>query len=79
VSDKESNILFHERFERLRVPAMDNDEAEKWAREVAEWDAYLSEQPHIKRLVEELRALPSDELHYIQRVIFGAAGLAPLF
>jgi hypothetical protein len=38
VSDKESNVLWPERF---RVPEMDDDEAEELAREVAEWDAYL--------------------------------------
>ena len=68
MSDIESNVLWPERF---RIPAMDEDEAREMAREIAEWDAYLAEQPHIKRLLQELRALPGDELLYIQKVIFG--------
>ncbi len=53
---------------------MDEDESEEMAREAAEWDARLAEQPHIKRLLQELRALHDDELYYIQRVIFGSEG-----
>jgi hypothetical protein len=71
MSDKKPKVLWPERF---RVPAMDEDEADAMAREVVEWDAYLAEQPHIKRLLQELRALPGDELHYIQRAIFGSEG-----
>ncbi len=67
MSDKDSNVLWPKRF---RVPVMDEDEAEEMAREVAKWDAYLAEQPHIERLLQELRALREDELKYIWRVIF---------
>jgi hypothetical protein len=70
--DGRSNVLWPERF---RVPAMDDDEAEKLEREVAEWDALIAAQPHIQRFLSDLRALPPDELYYIQRVVFGADGL----
>jgi hypothetical protein len=68
LTNNESNVIWPERF---RLDYMDDEEAEQLARDVAEWDAYLSEQPHIQRLLKELRALGPDELHYIKRVIFG--------
>ena len=69
MSDGQSNLLWPERF---RVPAMDSEEAEKLEHEVAEWDALISVQPHIQRLLSDLRGLPPDELYYIQRIMSGA-------
>jgi hypothetical protein len=65
----QSNVLWPERF---RVPVMDDAEAAELEREVAEWDMLISAQPHIQHLLGDLRALPPDELYYIQRVMFRA-------
>jgi hypothetical protein len=67
-SQSQSNVLWPERF---RVPAMDDEEAAGLEREVAKWDRSISVQPHIQRLLSDLRALPPDELYYIQRSMFG--------
>jgi hypothetical protein len=69
MSSGQSNVVWPESF---RVPAMDSEEAEKLEREVAEWDALISAQLHIQRVLSDLRALPPDELYYIQRIMFGA-------
>jgi hypothetical protein len=71
MSDGQSNVLWPERF---RVPVMDSEEAEELEREVTEWDALISAQPHIQRLLSDLRALQPDALYYIQRIMFGAEG-----
>jgi hypothetical protein len=69
ITGGQSNVLWPERF---RVPAMESEEAEKLEREIAEWDALISAQLHIQRVLSNLRALPPDELYYIQRIMFGA-------
>jgi hypothetical protein len=68
-SESQTNVLWPERF---RVAAMDDEEAAELEHEVAEWDMLISARPHIQHLVSDLRALPPDELYYIQRVMFGA-------
>jgi hypothetical protein len=68
-SQSQSNILWPERF---RVPAMDDEEAAQLEREVSESDMLISVQPHIQHLLSDLRALPPDELYYIQRALFRA-------
>jgi hypothetical protein len=67
MSDRQSNVLWPERF---RVPAMDSEEAEKLEREVAEWDALISVQPHIQRLL-------SDPEDYHQMNCATSSGLCP--
>ena len=47
MSDGQSNVLWPARW---RVEPMDSDDAEKMEREIAEWDAMISAQPHIQRL-----------------------------
>jgi hypothetical protein len=71
MSDGKTNVVWPERF---RVEAMDDDEREKWDRQIAEWDAEISDRPHIRHLRQKLSALAQDEFYYIERVVFGKHG-----
>jgi hypothetical protein len=65
--DGKLNVVWH-----FRVEPMDEAEAEELKREAAEWDEWISDQPHIKRVIQELNDLSQDELYYIERVVFRA-------